>query len=74
MRKSVQTALKKRIGSFIPPDSFVKSLRSDVVTLYNAISEAEKEQNLPELVNEREGLSSASELLRIIADEDDTTK
>ena len=70
MRESVQRALKKRIGSLIPPDSFVKSLRSDVVILYKAVSDAEREQSLPELLSEKEGLSSACELLRIIETEE----
>jgi len=66
MRKSVQVALKKRIGSFIPPESFIKSLRSDVVTLYNAVSEAERQESLPKLLSEKEALSNTCDLLRII--------
>jgi hypothetical protein len=69
MRKSVETALKKRIGSFIQPESFVKSLRSDVVTLYNAVNEAETQDSLPQLLSEKEALSNACELLKVIEEE-----
>ena len=69
MRKSVEMALKKRIGAYVLPESFVKSLKSDITVLYNAVNEAEKQESLPELINEKEELSNACELLRIIVEE-----
>ena len=69
MRKSVEMALKKRIGSYVLPESFVKSLRSDITVLYYAVNEAERQESLPQLLNEKEELSNACELLRIIEEE-----
>jgi len=69
MRKSVEMALKKRIGSYVLPVSFVKSLRSDITVLYHAVNEAERQESLPQLLNEKEELSNACELLRIIEEE-----